>query len=219
MSAAVKIDPFGFPESARSFGADIIATANEVSFAIHRCAALLRSMNYQLLNGTGKEQVSMGDIQSLVELALQALPDPDGDCFDQFDQCETKVNQAFRAMQTYRKTMTALLDAMEVAACMGSTLDELTKAATTAYGVVTLLPDGQRHWDAFCELIVHRGLSVELIDLGPGFGPRPKIHTPESLKRSKAVQRKISAFAAAVHEEETARTPARKPAKRRQGKV
>lgn len=219
MSAAIKIDAFGFPESAMSFGCDIIPTANEVGFAVQRCAALLRSLNYQLLNGTGKEQVSMGDIQALVELALQALPDPNGEIFDRFDQCEIKVDQAFRSMQTYRQTMTAMLEALEIAANLGSTLDELSAAGDSAYAAATTLPDGQRHWDAFCEQIVRRGLSVEMIDLGPRLGPSTKIHTPESLKHSKAVQRKIASFTAAVHEEAAARAPKRKPAKRRQGKA
>ena len=84
---------------------------------------------------------------------------------------------------------------------------------------LTGLTDGQRHWDAFCELIVRRGLSVELIDLGPVFGKRPKVNTPETLRRSKAVQRKIAALSAAVSEESMVRAPARKPVKRNRGKI
>lgn len=216
---AAKLDAFGFPESATSFDLKIVDTANHVGFAIHRCAALLRCLNYQLLNGMSKEQVSMGDIQALVELALQALPDPEGAYFDQFDQCELEVNKTFKAMQAHKKNMAALLDATEIASNNDSTLDEISEAATTAYGIVTVLPDGQRHWDAFCALIVRRGLSVELIDLGPRLGLHTKIHTPETLKRSKAVQRKIAALAAAEHEETAARAPESKPAKRNRGKA
>lgn len=218
MIAATKIDAFGFPESASALGDKIIDAANRVGFAVQRSAALLRSLNFQLLNAS-HDKVSMSDVMALVELALQTLPDSEGDFFNDFDQCGIAVSQAFQAARTHQQTVSALLDAMEVAACMGSTLDELDKAANTAFGIATAMPDGQRHWDAFCELIVRRGLSIEVINLGNGLLTYPKVNTLETRKHSKAVQRKTAAFVAAVHEEATARAPKRKPAKRRQGKA
>ena len=216
---AAKIDAFGFPESAHALSTNIVNAANHVGFAVQRCAALLRTLGFQLRNATGQDKVSMGDVVSLVELALKALPDPETDCFDPLDKCESDADKIVSIMQANQRSLIALLDAMEVAGCMGSTLDELTEAATTAYGIVTGLTDGQRHWDAFCELIVRRGLSVELIDLGPVFGKRPKVNTPETLRRSKAVQRKIAALSASARDESAARAPTRQPAKRRQVKV
>jgi len=219
MSAAVKIDAFGFPESASTLPRSIVDTANNVGFAVKRCGALLRSLHFQMLNATGQNKVSMEDVHELVELALKTLPDPEKDCFSPLDKCEHDAHELVRIMQSNQRSLGALLDAMEVAGCMGSTLDELTEAATTAYGVVTGLMDGKRHWDAFCELIVRRGLSVEMIDLGPKLGPRAKIHTPESLRRSKAVQRKIAALSAAARDESAARAPESKPAKRSREKA
>lgn len=214
---AAKIDAFGFPESASTLPKNIVETANQVGFAIKRCAALLRSLNFQMLNATGQDKVDMGDIQELVDLALKTLPDPEKDCFSLFDQCEHDAHELIRTMQNNQQSLIALLDAMEVAGCMGSTLDELGEAATTAYGIVTGLADGQCHWDAFCELIVRRGLLVEMIELGPRW--HAKIHTPETLKKAKAVQRRLAALSAAAQEETAARAPKSKPAKRREAKA
>lgn len=216
---AAKIDAFGFTEAAsRISTTGLIQQVNQISEGCRRSAALLRILQFRLLEG-GHREANIHDVEATIGAALDALPVHDGDAFNAIDDISTDVNQAVRDLVQRQQNVAALLDAMEVAASMGSTLDEITEAATTAYSIVTGLPDGQRHWDAFCELIVRRGLSVELIDLGPRFGPRPKINTPETLKHSKAVQRKIASFTAAVHEEAAARDPKRKPAKRNRGKA
>lgn len=214
MTAAVpRIDAFGFAESSRAIGS-MVDNANSISFAVQRCAALLRSLNFQLFN-TREDEISMSDVTALVELALLALPDPNGDSFNVFEQLDLEAQTALRAAQNRQQAMDSLISALEVAASMGSTLAELDEAANTAYGITTTLPDGQRHWDAFCELIVRRGLSLELVEIGAGFASHPIIHTPETLKNSKAAKRKTAELSAALHDEATARAQNRKAAPRR----
>ncbi len=86
-----------------------------------------------------------------------------------------------------------------------ASLDELTEAATAAYAIVTTLPDGPRHWDAFCELIVNRGLSVELVGMGAGLGPQPQVNSPETARQAEVTRRKMAAFIAASNEESAVR--------------
>lgn len=219
MIAASKIDAFGFSEAAsRISTTGMCRLVNQIAQDCFRSAGILRVLRLSLLNGD-KDEVSLYDVQAAVEAALAAMPNPDGESFNAIDDMSSDVNQAVRSLLQRQQMVAELLEAMEVAARMDRTLDEINEAANTAYGIVTILPDGQRHWDAFCELIVRRGLSVELIDLGPGFGPRPKINTPATLKLSKAVQRRTAAFVAAAHEESAARSSQSKPAKRRKGKA
>lgn len=216
---AAKIDAFGFSEAAsRISTTGMCRQVYQIAQDCCRSAGILRVLRLSLLNGD-KDEVSLYDVRAAVEAALAAMPDPDGERFNAIDDISGDINQAVRSLLLRQQAVADLLEAMEVAARMDRTLEEINEAANIAYGVVTILPDGQRHWDTFCELIVRRGLSVELIDLGPGFGPRPKINTPETLKLSKAVQRKTAAFVAAAHEESAARTSQRKPAKRNQGKA
>ena len=216
---AAKIDAFGFSEAAsRISTTGLTCQVNQIALDCYRSAGILRVLRQSLLNGD-KGEVSLYDVQAAVEAALAAMPDPDGESFNAIDDISCDVNQAVRSLLLRQQAVADLLEAMEVAARMDCTLDEVNEAANTAYGIVTILPDGQRHWDAFCELIVRRGLSVELIDLGPSFGPRPKVHTPETRKLSKVVQRRTAAFVAATHEESAARTSLSKPVKHRKGKA
>ncbi len=200
---AVKMDAFGLPESASALGNTIINTANHIGFAVQRSAALLRSLHFQLLNSS-TDAISIPDVMTLVELALQALPDSDGDIFNVLDKCEVDISRAFRAAHHQQQAMSALLDAFEVVACEGSTLDELDKTANTVYGIANILPDGQRHWDVFCSVLSKRELSLELMAMDTGM-PVVKVNTPATLKRSRQVQRKTAAFVAAVQEENAAR--------------
>lgn len=218
MIAASKIDAFGFSEAASVIHTRLIDTANRVGFSITRSAALLRSLHFQLLNANPRE-VNIHDVEALVALALSALPDPDGEAFETFEECGSEASQTVRAMQEQQRALSALLDAMETAARMEATLEELDEAANAAYGIVSTLPDGQRHWDAFCELIVRRGLSLELLEVVPGVRSYLKVNTPETLAHSQAAQNKMAAFVTAAHEESAARTSQSKPAKRRKGKV
>lgn len=195
------IDAFGFPEYASTFSAQLINAANQVSQATSKCAALLRSLNYQLLNGTGSERASLDDVQVLVELALEALPDPNGEMFGRFDDCELAWHKAFSAARTHQQGLLTLIDALEVAANLGSTLAELDEAANRAHDITKTLPGGQRHWDAFCGLIARRGLTVEHVQLADGRVNYMQVHTAESHKKARATRRKMAAFHAAAHDE------------------
>lgn len=214
-AATPKIDAFGFTGVASKISAvDLLDTANQIWFSCRRGVALLRTLNYRLLNEDSSEANS-GDVQALVELTLSALPDLEGEGFDNIEQYMRDAERTVKALQHQQHDLTALLNAMEIAASMGSTLAELDEAANMAYGIITTLPDGQRHWDAFCELIVRRGLSLELVELGAGFATHPIIHTPETLKHAKAAKRKTAELAAVLHEDAAARTTKRKAAQRR----
>ncbi|KAF7598384.1 MAG: hypothetical protein CGU28_12090 [Candidatus Dactylopiibacterium carminicum] len=215
MDAQPVADTFGFTQAAHRISTTgLTRQVNQIALDCYRSAGILRVLRLSLLNGD-KDEVSLFDVQAAVEAALAAMPNPDGESFNAIDDISSDINQAVRSLLQRQQAVADLLEAMEVAARMDRTLEEINEAANTAYGVVAILPDGQRHWDAFCELIVRRGLSVEMIDLGPGFGPRPQINNPETLKLSKVVQRRTKAFARAVHAQSAAIALQSKPAKRR----
>lgn len=198
-AAAPRADAFGFTEDARCINeVDLIGTANRVGFALQRSAALLRMLHHRLLNDAERE-VSIHDVEALVELALQALPDPNGEAFDAIEQFEQDAKRKVRTLLQRQQAMTAVLDAMEVAARPDATLDKITEAAKTAHDNACLLPDGARHWEAFCTLIEVRGMLIEWVELGSGFPPQCEVHTPESLKKARKVRRKMTAFVQAVH--------------------
>ena len=164
MIAAAKIDAFGFSEAAsRISTTGLTRQVNQIAQDCYRSAGILRVLRLSLLNGD-PDEVSLYDVRAAVEAALAAMPNPDGESFNAIDDMSSDVNQAVRSLLQRQQMVAELLEAMEVAARMDRTLDEINEAANTAYGIVTILPDGQRHWDAFCELIVRRGLSVELIE-------------------------------------------------------
>ncbi len=214
MSAApFTADAFGFTQAASRINTTLLDTANHVGFAIKRSAALLRALHFQLLNEDPRK-LNGYDVEMLVELALSALPDPDGDAFNTFENCGLEASQTVKAILAQQQAMTAMLTALDVAADMGSTREELNEVADGAYAAATVLPDGQRHWDAFCALITRRGLTVELFHLGESV-VRPHVDTPEGKRRSAKLIRK----AIAVGEELRAGAEMTSIAKRRKGKA
>lgn len=206
-------DVFGFSQAASRISTTLQDTANHVGSAVRRSRALLRTLQFQLLNDDPRNLISF-DMEALVELALSALPEPDGEAFDTFESCAREARQAVKTMLAQQEAMTAMLTALDVAADLGSTREELNEVADGAYAAATVLLDGQRHWDAFCALITRRGLTVELFDLAPGV-VRPNVDTPEGKRRSAKLIRK----AIAVAEELRAGAGVTSTAKRRKGKA
>ena len=75
MSAApFTADAFGFTQAASRISTTLVDTANHVGFAIKRSAALLRAVHFQLLNDDPRN-LNAYDVETLLELALSALPD------------------------------------------------------------------------------------------------------------------------------------------------
>lgn len=193
-------DAFGFTEAACKISSvDLTGTANHVWECCRRSAALLRTLHYRLLHEDQKN-VSLSDVEALVELALSALPDPDGEAFDDFDQYSLDANQTMRTLLHRQQALTAVLDAMEIAANPNATLTELNVAATEVYSNTSLLQDGARRWERFSDLIKARHLHIVWHNFGPGLPPRPEIHTAESLKAQRKIQRKMQAFTQAVNQ-------------------
>lgn len=193
MSAA-KIDSFGFSESAsRISTTGLTYLVNQIALDCYRSAGILRVLRLSLLNGD-KDEVRLYDVEAAVEAALAVLPNPDGEHFNAIDDLSCDINQEVQKLLLRQQAVADLLEAMEVAARMDRTLEEINEAANTAYGIVSILPDGQRHWDAFCELIVRRGLTVKLIDITPGV-VRPQVDTPEGHRRAAKLIRKAIAVA------------------------
>lgn len=214
MSAApFTADAFGFTQAASRISTTLMDTANHVGFAIKRSAALLRAVHFQLLNDDPRN-LNAYDVETLLELALSALPDPDGDAFNTFENCGLEANETVKAMLAQQQAMTAMLTALEVAADLGSTREELNEVADAAYAAANTLPDGQRHWDAFCALVTRRGLTVKLISITPD-GTHPSVDTPEGHRRSAKLIRKAIALGDALRPEDQAQ----KPRKRGQGKA
>lgn len=211
MIAAQQIDSFGFPEAAlRMSPVDLTRTSNDLANACQRGKALLRSLHYQLVNDHGG--ISLSDVEALVELALSALPDYEGEAFNDIEQFDMDARQTMRKLMHQQQALTALLDAMELAARPGASLDEMKQTATTIYDNAALLTDGERHWQAFCELMSERGLLLVWVDFGNGLPPRPDVHTPESLQAARHAQRKFDAYLRAVHQPSasTSTPPARR---------
>lgn len=213
MSAApFTADAFGFTQAASRISTTLMDTANHVGFAIKRSAALLRAVHLQLLNDDPCN-LNAYDVETLLELALSALPDPDGDAFNTFENCGLEASETVKAMLAQQQAMTAMLTALEVAADLGSTREELNEVADSAYAAANTLPDGQRHWDAFCALVTRRGLHIELLNLGLGYVAA--VHTEESRKRAAKLRHKADALG----KEARAVDQAPQPRKRRQGKA
>lgn len=213
MSAApFTADAFGFTQAASRISTTLLDTANHVGFAIKRSAALLRAVHFQLLNDDPRN-LNAYDVETLLALALSALPDPDGDAFNTFEDCGLEASETVKAMLAQQEAMTAMLTALDVAADLSSTREELHEIADGAYAAANVLPDGQRHWDAFCALVTRRGLHIELINLG--LGCVASVHTEESWKRTAKLRRK----AHALGQEARAVDQAPQPRKRRQGKA
>ncbi|MCG9057579.1 hypothetical protein LH452_01240 [Laribacter hongkongensis] len=144
MIAAQQIDSFGFPQAAlRMSPVDLTRTSNDLANACQRGKALLRSLHYQLVNDHGG--VSLSDVEALVELALSALPDYEGEAFNDIEQFDMDARQTMRKLMHQQQALTALLDAMELAARPGASLDEMKQTATTIYDNAALLTDGERH--------------------------------------------------------------------------
>lgn len=205
MNAPAKADPFGFAEVANRIAhSDLDKHVWQITDGCRRAGALLTLLR-ERLNGNDLNNVSIHDVEAIVGTALDALPRWDGQAFDALDDTATDIRITVRALQQRHDAAAGLLDAMEVAAGTGHTLDELTEAATAAYAIVTTLPDGPRHWDAFCELIVNRGLSVELVGMGAGLGPQPQVNSPETARQAEVTRRKMAAFIAASNEESAVR--------------
>lgn len=199
MIAAQPTDRFGFPEGAlRLSPVDLTHASNDLANACQRGKALLRSLHFQLAND--HDGVSLSDVEALVELALSALPDHDGEAFDDIDQFDADARQTMRKLMHQQQALTALLDAMELAARPGASLEEMKQAATTIYDNAALLTDGERHWQAFCALLSERGLHLVWVDLGLGLLPRPDVHTDASLKAARRLDRKMNAYIRAVQE-------------------
>jgi hypothetical protein len=193
MSATAKIDAFGFSEAtSRISTTGLTRQVDIIAHDCYRSAGILRILRLSLLN-CNKDEISLYDVQAAVEAALAVLPNPDGEHFTAIDDISHDVNQAVRSLLLRQQAVADLLEAMEVAARMDRTLDEINEAANTAYGVVTILPDGQCHWDAFCELIVRRGLTVKLIELAPNV-IHPQVDTPEGHRRNAKLIRKAIAL-------------------------
>ena len=209
MSAApFTADAFGFTQAASRISTTLMDTANHVGFAIKRSAALLRAVHFQLLNDDPRN-LNAYDVETLLELALSALPDPDGDAFDTFENCGLEASETVKAMLAQQQAMTAMLTALEVAADLGSTREELNEVADAAYAAANTLPDGQRHWDAFCALVTRRGLTIKLISLVPGV-VAPSVDTPEGHRRSAKLIRKAIALGDALRPEDQAQKPSKR---------
>lgn len=199
MITAQPTDRFGFPEGVlRLSPVDLTHASNDLANACQRGKALLRSLHFQLVND--HDGVSLSDVEALVELALSALPDHEGGAFDDIDQFDLDARQTMRKLMNQQQALTALLDAMALAARPGASLEEMKQAATTIYDNAALLTDGERHWQAFCALLSERGLHLVWADLGLGSPARPDVHTPESLQAARQAQRKFDAYLRALHQ-------------------
>lgn len=200
MIAAQPTDRFGFPEGAlRLSPVDLTHISNDLIIACQRGKALLRSLHFQLVND--HQGINLNDVEALVELALSALPDHDGEAFDDIDQYDTDARQTMRKLMHQQQALTALLDATELAARPGASLDEMKQAATTIYDNAALLTDGERHWQAFCALLSERGLHLVWVDLGCGLPPRPDVHTDASLKTARRLDHKMNAYIRAARKQ------------------
>lgn len=197
MTTAQTVDSFGFPESAlRLSSIDLVHTGNDLAIACHRGKALLRSLHYQLANH--HHDISLSDVEALVELALSALPDHDVEAFDDIEQFAMDARQSMRKLMHQQQALAAILEAMEQAARPAASLEALRQAAVTIYDNSALLVNGDHHWQAFCTLVKERGLLLVWVDWVNGLPPRPDVHTAESLKAQRKAWRKMNALARIV---------------------
>lgn len=181
---AMSPDVFGFYAEAKKISSiDLSAVAGRLAEACYSSRALLRSLHSQLCND--REAVSLDYVQSLLAMALNALPDPDSVEFGELDQFGLDVTHSTCALLHRQATMNQLLMTLNQVAHPAASLELFREVAETLHQARAILPAWAVHWQVFADAVAARGLHLVWLELGNGIEPHPEIHTTESLKQNK----------------------------------
>ncbi|WP_423395600.1 hypothetical protein [Burkholderia sp. LMG 21824] len=137
--------------------------AFETESQVHRVGAILRLLNFRLVNSSASPQeLRRDDMSALVELMLETLPADEQDAETLIDTYGAAARSALRSSIEHGERQRLMLAAMAVAANLGSTHAELDSAARTAWETWQLDPTFEPDWLNFCRAIQSRGFVIEI---------------------------------------------------------
>ncbi|QTD95627.1 hypothetical protein [Burkholderia anthina] len=104
---------------------------------------------------------------TLMDMLVELLADGDEPFQLPYDALESAAGRALCEALLSNERQRAILDAMSVAADLGSTFDELDAAAQNAWETARADATFESDWRRFCSVIESRGGSVEMTQYGP----------------------------------------------------
>ncbi len=158
-----------------------------ISGGCDRAGVLLRRAQEMFGHNVDFDKHRQHDMWTLIEMAIESLPNPDRDVFDPLE----KYLWSIRPMFKQTATLARMVDLVAQAGRADATLNEIRKAANEIHDSAMSLPDGGRYLDAFCAMLRSRGFLVEQFGGGDGLLPVPKVFkSSEELKAWKKAMKK-----------------------------
>lgn len=192
------LDPLGYVEAAKALcdasDVNLMGLACEVDVAFSRLGVLLRSINEAMSSPQFKED----DVQILVDMALEKLPDHDA-LFEQMEQLDRDLKWDFHERLEERRCLEAVIDAMTLAATPETPIVDIEKAAGAVYDQALGNPIYAPRWRALRIFLEQRGLVVKEEPIIEGGRPYAFVQTPDQVEAErKEIRRATKATRAAA---------------------
>lgn len=192
------LDPLGYVEAAKALcvasDVNLMGLACEVDVAFSRLGVLLRSINEAMSSPQFKED----DVQILVDMALEKLPDHDA-LFEQMEQLDRDLKWDFHERLEEHRCLEAVIDAMTLAATAETPIVDIEKAAGAVYDQALGNPIYAPRWRALRIFLEQRGLVVKEEPIIEGGRPYVCVQTPDQVKAErKEIRRATKATRAAA---------------------
>lgn len=157
---------------------------NSLSSKILKAGAVLRLMQFRLLEGRKLTPDDETDMAALLDVCIEAMPHHDDGEIDAIDRLNIEYSTALEKQAKRADDLGCILAATRIVAHPNATCEELTKAAASVFEIFKADLTFEPEWLAFVESIKVRGLHVEVLTIG-NFPSYPKLTTKETRRASR----------------------------------
>lgn len=177
----------------------LLTAENNLSFKLLKVGAVMRLMQFRLVEGGKLNDADETDIRALVDVCLDVIPHHENDEINDIDNLTIEYSKELTRQATHAEHLHNIVNAMQIVARLDSSCEELTKAAATVFNIAqsddAFLPD----WITLRETLEARGLLVDVVTIG-GICLGPSVKTKEGARAQKKADRAVSKLIQATNQ-------------------